>query len=73
VFAVAVGAAAVGAFFGVLFAPEAGKDTRKKLGRRIEKETDALKKKSRRAFNDFTEMASEQFSEGKERIAEMLS
>jgi len=72
VFAVALGAAAVGAFVGVLFAPESGEQTRRKLGSRIEKEADALKKKGRRALQDFGEMASERFEDGKERLSELL-
>jgi gas vesicle protein len=70
--AVAIGAAAIGAGIGVLMAPAAGRDTRKKLGRRIEKETAALKKQGARAFKDLSERAAETFEDGKERLTQML-
>jgi hypothetical protein len=70
--AIAVGAAAVGAAVGVLVAPESGRDTRRKLGRRIEKETAQLKKQGARAFKDFQERAAEAFDDSKERLSQML-
>jgi gas vesicle protein len=71
--AVAIGAAAVGAAVGVLMAPAAGRETRRKLGRRIEKETEHLKKQGARALKDFGERAAETFEDGKHRLTELLS
>jgi gas vesicle protein len=70
--AIAVGAAAVGAAVGLLVAPESGRDTRRKLGRRIEKETEHLKKQGARALKDFQERASEALDDGRERLSQML-
>jgi gas vesicle protein len=70
--AVALGAAAVGAAVGVLVAPESGRDTRRKLGRRIEKETEHLRKQGARAIKDFGERAQEAFDDGRERLSQML-
>jgi gas vesicle protein len=70
--AVAIGAAAVGAGIGILMAPAAGRETRKKLGRRIDKETASLKKQGARAFKDFSERAAETFEDGKERLSQIL-
>jgi gas vesicle protein len=71
-FAVAVTAAAIGGLIGVLAAPAAGRDTRRKWGKRIEKETEQLKKRGRRALQDWGEAASEQFAESKKQITQLL-
>jgi gas vesicle protein len=71
-FAVAVGAAAIGGLIGVLAAPAPGRETRKKWGKRIEKETEQLKKKGRRAMQDWGEAASEQFAESKKQLTQLL-
>ena len=71
-FAVAVTAAALGGLVGVLAAPASGRETRKKWGRKIEKETEQLKKRGRRALQDWGEAASEQFAEGKKQLSQLL-
>jgi gas vesicle protein len=70
--AIAIGAAAVGAAIGILTAPASGRDTRRKLGRKIEKETELLKKQGSRAFRDLSERAAETFEDGKRQLNQLL-
>jgi gas vesicle protein len=70
--AVAVTAAALGGLIGVLAAPASGRETRKKWGKRIEKETEQLKKRGRRALQEWGDAASEQFAEGKKQLNQLL-
>jgi len=59
--AVMIGAAA-GAIIGVLFAPDRGSETRRKISEKGNDFTDALKNK----FNDFVDAISEKFQNAKE-------
>ena len=57
---------AAGALLGVLFAPEKGSATRKKISKTGEDYADSLKEK----FNEFLENASEKFEEVKEEVTD---
>lgn len=51
-FGATVAGAIVGYAVGVLSAPASGRDTRRRLGRRLEHEADDLVRKAEHAFND---------------------
>jgi gas vesicle protein len=70
--AVAVGAGALGALAGVLFAPASGPETRRRMTRRITEEADALRRKGREAFDELSDAAAEKVAHGKERLAELI-
>ena len=57
---------AAGALLGILFAPEKGSVTRKKMSKKAEEYGDGLKEK----FNEFVDGISEKFEEVKEDISD---
>lgn len=61
-----VAAAAIGAVFGILFAPSKGAALRRKMRRMGEKEADVLKDK----YNEFAENMSQKYEKAKENIVD---
>ena len=57
---------AAGALVGILFAPEKGSVTRKKMSKKAENYADGLKEK----FNEFLDDISEKFEEVKEKVSD---
>jgi gas vesicle protein len=57
----ALAGVAVGALLGVLFAPDKGTETRKKIAKKSKDSTDALKNK----FNDFVDNIADHFEKAK--------
>lgn len=63
----ALAGVAVGALIGVLFAPDSGKETRKKITKKSKDTTDSLKNK----FNEIVDNISERFDKSKAGAPEM--
>jgi len=58
---------AAGALLGILFAPEKGSVTRKKMSKKAEDYADGLKEK----FNEFLDNISEKFEDMKEEVSDL--
>lgn len=63
-----VAGVAAGALLGILFAPEKGTVTRKKMSKRAEEYADGLKEK----FNEFVDDISDKFGEVTEEISDFV-
>lgn len=61
--------AAAGAVLGILFAPEKGSDTRKKIGKKSADLTDSLKSK----FNDLVDSISEQIETARDEAEDVIA
>lgn len=61
-----LGGVAAGALLGVLFAPDKGSVTRKKISKKSEDYADAVKEK----FDDFLDSITEKFEEVKDEVTE---
>lgn len=69
----AIVAGAVGAAAGVLFAPASGRETRRRLRRRVADERDALLHKGQRAVGGATEFIQEQLQEKARQLRKSVS
>jgi gas vesicle protein len=65
-----VGAAAFAA--GLLTAPASGRETRRRIGRRLREERAALLRKGRRAVEEAGEFAAGRIEEGKEKVRSVI-
>ncbi|MFA5971055.1 MAG: YtxH domain-containing protein [Lentimicrobiaceae bacterium] len=62
----ALAGVAVGALLGVLFAPDSGPETRKKIAKKSKGSAESLKNK----FNEFVDNIAEHFTKAKEEASE---
>jgi gas vesicle protein len=69
---VALVAGTVGAMVALLVAPASGRDTRRKLARRLEREKDELVREGRRALDDVGEYLEEQVKHAKKNVDEAV-
>jgi gas vesicle protein len=67
---VALGAGAAGAALGILLAPAAGRETRRRILRRAQEEREALVRRSRRAVENALNRAADRLEEGKRKVEE---
>lgn len=67
--AVALVAGTVGAAVALLLAPDTGRNTRRKMLRRLEREREALVRQSRRLAEQAGDYLEEQYKEGRKAVA----
>lgn len=67
---VALAGAALGAAVGLLFAPAPGRETRRRLARRIGDEKDDLFRNGHRAVEEVTGYLYDQFEESRKKLAQ---
>lgn len=64
---------AVGAAIAYLTAPASGFESRRRLGRRLEDETDELRRKSVKAARHAADYLEDQLKQGKKKLSEVVS
>jgi len=69
---VALVAGAVGAMVALLVAPSSGRETRRKLARRLEREGDQLAREGRRALDEVSGYLEDQVEQAKKSIDEAV-
>lgn len=62
----------VGLLAGVMMAPASGRDTRRRLARKLAEERRDLARRTRRAVDDLAEYTSQHLENGKEKLGELL-
>jgi gas vesicle protein len=67
-----IGAGTLGVLAGLFFAPASGAETRRRLGRRIEEESEMLRLKGRQAVERVGETASSRIAEGTRKVGELI-
>src|SRR5438132_2178082 len=70
--AVAVGAGTVGAAVGLLLAPDTGRNTRRKMMRRLERERDALLRRGRELADDAGEYVEARLKDGRKIVGRVV-
>jgi gas vesicle protein len=63
---------AVGSAVALLMAPASGRETRRRIGRRIGDETHDLLRKSQRTLGKTSDYVQQQFAQGRRRLAQVV-
>lgn len=63
---------AFGSAVALLMAPASGRETRRRIGRRIEDETQGLLRKGQRTLEGASDYVQHQFSQGRRRLAHVV-
>jgi gas vesicle protein len=69
---VALVAGGLGLLAGLLVAPASGRDTRRKIGRRLDEEKDVLVRKGQRALEDVADYVEDHIDEGKRKLNKVV-
>lgn len=70
---VACVAAAAGALFGILWAPNSGRETRRRLIRKLEEEKQQVVRKGQRAIEKLSDRLEDQLEEGRRMIKRAIA
>ncbi len=69
---VALIAGGFGLLAGLLVAPASGRETRRKIGRRLDEEKDTLVRMGQHALEDVAEYVEDQLDEGKRKLSKVV-
>jgi gas vesicle protein len=69
---VALVAGGLGLLAGLLVAPASGRETRRKIGRRLDEEKDVLVRKGQRALEDVADYVEDHIDEGKRKLNKVV-